>query len=178
MGYKCLYGKIIIIVFYFLITKCSYSQDLQNPDGKLTFTLKDNCGKKIEFDQLKYTYNKGLIIYDKSNKYIIKIEGLKFNNTNSVTNLKVSNIDGISYFEVDVGWSSKIMVEINKKRSAKVDTMVVFFENIYEQSANTEIKFSKGDYTCQVKEIIESKKMKGEYLNNFIDPKFFKKNKM
>ncbi len=176
MVYKNSFFKNSLVVLIFLTVNFGYSQNEQNPDGRLTFYLKDNCGKDIVFDDLKYAYNKGLIIYDKSNNYTIKIKGLKQNNSTSVTNLKINNVDGISNFEVDIGWSSQVIIEFIKKRRAKVDTMIVFFENIYELSAKTEIKFKKGNYKFNVKEFLEENKIAWKIGSEmFIKQKYLKR---
>ncbi|GEM_PF-5695956 len=176
MEYKFLYNIIRIVIFYLLIVNYNYSQSIQSPDDKLIFNLKDDCGKKIEFEDLTYSYNDELVISDISNQYSAVLKGFKKNDIGSVTNLKMKNETGISYFELAIGWSSLVVLEIRKKSKNKLDTMNVYFENIYQLSPIIEIKFKRGNYSLNVKEIIQNEKNKKGYSNQYIiNPKYLKK---
>ena len=176
MEYKFLYNKIRIVIFHLLIVNYNYSQSIQSPDDKLIFNLKDNCGKKIEFEDLTYSHNNELVISDIFKQYSVMLKGLKKNNISSVTNLKIKNETGISYFELAIGWSSLIVLEITKKSKNKIDTMNVYFENIYQLSPITKIKFKKGNYSLNIKEIIQNEKNENRYSNQYVvDSKYLKK---
>jgi hypothetical protein len=150
----------------------SYFKDKQNPDGRITFTLKDDCNKKILFDEIKYTNSNGLVIYDKSRVYAIRIEGKKRDNSRSITNLKINNVSGISYLELDVGWNSKVVFECSKKNGGKDEIMNVFFENLNGIPVKADLKFKKGKFIVNVMQLSEKNKKlmkKGNFL--FINKK-------
>jgi len=158
--------KVIIAGVCLLVASICYSQNVQNPDGVLVFSLKDK-NQLIEFNAVNYNQNKEFVYYDKSKRYTIKIISFNKNDSKSISNFQIKNDEGISYFKLGIGWSNKIIVEFTKN---KIKTMVVVFENIYGLSAKTEIIFKKGNYKFDVKQAIE--KNDG---NIYIGKKYLKK---
>jgi len=180
MVYKYSFLKVSLLLCHLLMVNFFYSQNIQNPDGKLTFNLKDN-DKDIKFNPIKYSYNNELEVYDSSNLYSIKIKGLNSDNSHSNTNLELYSKKGIDCFYLKIGWSGKVIVEILKKETTKIDTMTILFDNIFQSYSTTEINFKKGNYIVNIQEVLEATKTleKKEYSTNnlYIDPKYFKKTK-
>jgi len=168
---KCLFLRIVLAVFCLLTISISYAQ---NPDGKLTFNVTDKSGS-IQFDTLKHTYNKDLVIDDLSGIYSIEIRGLNPDNTPSNTNLKIDNIEGISHFMLSMGWSYQVSIGIKKRIKNKIEIMNILFENVYQLSVVTQIQFKKGNHRIDVKEFFESKAINKSSLDKNIDQEYFKK---
>ena len=163
--------KISLIVFCLLTIRISYAQ---NPDGNLVLNVKDKS-KDIKFELLKYTHNQNSIIYDKSEKYSIKIKGFKSDKKSSLINLRIIDIEGISCFDIELGWTFQISVEITKKIRNKIEVMTVIFDHVYAFSPKTEIRFKKGMYYINVKEFFKSEGITTNSSDKNIDQKYYKK---